>query len=252
MPCYPAMALLLACSLTLEQSRTVRIGTRVLSSIAAAAAILIFVILFLVRGEPTPGDISDALSRHPSAYTLSLGHMEDLTLASFAYLRLPLVVAGLAFLIGTLGTMRANGRRAILAAAVMMVLFFQAARLALVVFDPYMSSRQLAEALMRSPHGRLIVDHHYYTFSSVFFYTDRRALLRNGRINNLVYGSYAPHAPDVFLSDEQFKQLWQEQGRDYIIAEQSALAGLEKLVGANRLHRVASSGGKLLLTNEPL
>ena len=86
----------------------------------------------------------------------------------------------------------------------MMVLFFHAARMALVVFDPYMSSRPLAEALLKAPPGRLIVDDQYYTFSSVFFYTNRRALLLNGRVNNLVYGSYAPDAPkDVFLDDRR-------------------------------------------------
>jgi hypothetical protein len=41
--------------------------------------------------------------------------MLDLTLASFAYLRVPLLVAGIAFLIGCLGTMFAEGRRAALA-----------------------------------------------------------------------------------------------------------------------------------------
>ena len=35
---------------------------------------------FMSRGLPTPGDISAALSLHPGAYTLSLGHIEDLTL----------------------------------------------------------------------------------------------------------------------------------------------------------------------------
>jgi hypothetical protein len=101
--------------------------------------------------------------------------MEDLTLESFAYLRLPLALAAAAFLIGALGSLRAVGQRAFLAAALMMVLFFHAARLAMVVFDPYLSSRPLAEALERSPQGNLVVDHHYYTFSSVFFYTNRTA-----------------------------------------------------------------------------
>ncbi len=252
MPCYPAFALLLASAMTLEEDRLVRFGTRVLAVIAAACTVVITVILFLVRTEPTPGDIAGALSRHPSAYTLSLGHMEDLTLSSFAYLRLPLAVAGVAFLLGAVGTMRWKGKSAIFATAIMMVLFFQAARLALVVFDPYMSSRPLATALLKSPPGRLIVDHHYYTFSSIFFYTDRTALLRNGRINNMVYGSYAPKAPDIFVDDSQFKDLWEKPGRDYIVAEQSAVAGLEGLVGKGRLHLVASSGGKVLLTNEPL
>ena len=37
-------------------------------------------ICIAVMHVPTPGDISTALSSHPKAYTLSLGHIEDLTL----------------------------------------------------------------------------------------------------------------------------------------------------------------------------
>ncbi|HXM45764.1 MAG TPA: hypothetical protein VN924_31295 [Bryobacteraceae bacterium] len=60
--------------------------------------------------------------------------MEEPTLASFAYVRLPLAVSAVAFLAGALGTLRAAGRRASLAAAFTMMLFFHAARLAMVVF----------------------------------------------------------------------------------------------------------------------
>ena len=67
------------------------------------AAIAIAAILWMVRGLPAPGDISSALNQNPDVYTLSLGHMTDLTLQSFAYLRLPLVVAGIAFVIGAVG-----------------------------------------------------------------------------------------------------------------------------------------------------
>jgi hypothetical protein len=218
--------------------------------ITATAAVATLVVIFLVRNVPAPGDISGALSQHPEAYTLSLGHMEDLTLESFAYLRLPLAVAAVAFLVGGVGTFRAAGQRAFMAAALMMVLFFHAARLAMVVFDPYLSSRPLAEALLRSPRGGLIVDHHYYTFSSVFFYTNRTALLLNGRFNNLVYGSYAPGAPDVFLDDAQWKKLWLDSGRCYVVAKATELPRFEKLVGKSQLHLVAASGGKLVLANQ--
>ena len=47
-------------------------------------------------------------------YTLSLGHMADLTLRAFAYLRLPLAVAGVAFVVGAAGAWRqpdVGGRR---------------------------------------------------------------------------------------------------------------------------------------------
>ena len=179
------------------QDPWLRYGTRAIAVVATLAAAAIAGILWMVRGLATPGDIAGALSQNPEVYTLSLGHMTDLTLRAFAYLRLPLAVAGVAFVVGAAGAWRPAGRRLVplAALAAMMVLFFHAARLAMVVFDPYMSSRPLAEALLQAPPGKLIVDDQYYTFSSVFFYTNRRALLLNGRVNNLVYGSYAPDAP---------------------------------------------------------
>jgi hypothetical protein len=201
---------------------------------------------------PAPGDISAALVHHPGVYTLSLGHMLDLTLSSFAYLRAPLLLAAFAFLVGAAGTLRFTGEKAFLSAALMAVLFFQAARMALVVFDPYMSSRPLANAFLRSPQGNLIVDHHYYDFSSIFFYTNRDALLLNGRRQNLVYGSYAPGAPNIFINDAQWKDLWEGPERYYLVASHSAFDRLEPLAGADRLHVVAESGGKLLLTNQPV
>jgi len=251
MPCYPALALLIGAAMDTE-SKWVRYGTKFLLATSAAAAAIIAGILFRVRGVPTPRDISSALTQHPSAYTLSLGHLEDLTLDSFAYLRIPLVLAGVAFLVGVFGAWRYAGKRAFLAIAVMMVIFLQAARLAMVVFDPYMSSRPLAEALLRAPAGQLIVDDQYYAFSSIFFYTNRRALLLNGRVTNLEYGSYAPDAPHVFIDDADFKKLWLTPNRYYIVADHSAVPRFEKLVGGDDLYTVAQSGGKLVLTNRPV
>jgi hypothetical protein len=251
MPCYPALALLLGSAMATEEV-WVRRGTRAIAAIAGCAAVALIAIFLMVRNVPAPGDISTALSQRPGTYTLSLSHMEDLTLASFAYLRLPLAVAAIAFLAGALGTLRVTGRRAFMAAGLMMVLFFHAARLAMVVFDPYLSSRPLAEALLRAPEGKLIVDHHYYTFSSVFFYTNRTALLLNGRFNNLVYGSYAPGAPDVFINDAQWKDMWLGAERCYVVASDYAVPRFEKLVGSAALFPVVSSGGKVLLSNHPM
>jgi hypothetical protein len=255
MPAYPALALLIGSAMAAEGAGIetwIRRGTRTLSGILLCAAIAAATLWFLVKDVPAPGDISSALRLNPGAYTLSLGHIEDLTLQSFAYLRAPLLVAAVAFLIGAFGTIRAAGQKAFLATGIMAVLFFQAARMALVVFDPYMASRPLAEALLHAPPGKLIVDHHYYTFSSIFFYTNRDALLLNGRINNMVYGSYAPGAPDVFIDDRQWKQLWSEPERYYLVASRSALPRLEALAGNEALNIVAESGGKLVVTNLPL
>ena len=251
MPCYPALALLLGSAMA-TGGAWIKRGTRALSLVAACAGIATLTLFFLTRHMPAPGDISQALSQHPGAYKLSLGHMEDLTLASFAYLRLPLLLAAAAFCVGALAIWKFAGQRAFLAAALMMVLFFHAARLAMAVFDPFMSSRPLAEAIMKSPPGKLIIDRHYYFFSSVFFYTNRTALLRNGRFFNLEYGAYAPAAPDVFIDDMQFKDLWLKRERSYIVAKESVVPQLESLVGAGNLNVVLASGGKVVLTNHPI
>ncbi len=250
MPCYPALALLLGSAMA-TGGNWIRWGTRALCAIAFLAAATTFGIFVSVRHLPAFGDISQALSHHPGAYKLSLGHMMDLTFHSFAYLRLPLLVASIAFLAGAVGTFRWLGQRAFLAAALMMVLFFHAARLALAVFDPYLSSRPIANALLQFPPGKLLVDHHYYTFSSVFFYMNTTAPLLNGRFHNLEYGSYAPGAPSIFPTDADVARLWSSPERYYLVASVSALPRFEKLLGAYHLNIVISSGGKLALTNHP-
>ncbi len=245
MPCYPALALLLGSALA--ERAWVKAGHWIIAGVAAVATLVIAAILSQVWKLPTPGDISNALTLQPvEAYTLSLGHMGDLTLRSFAYLRAPLVMAGLAFLIGASAPW---WRRPMVAFLVMMVLFLHAARLAMVVFDPYLSSRPLANALLKSPPGELIEDDAYYTFSSVFFYANRRALLLNGRKTNLEYGSYAPDAPDVFIDDSGFARLWREPQRYYLLIEGPSLPRIEKVVARDQLHVVTQSGGKFLLTN---
>jgi hypothetical protein len=109
----------------------------------------------------------------------------------------------------------------------------------------------LAQALLDAPMGKLIVDDQYYTFSSVFFYANRRALLLNGRVNNLEYGSYAPDAPQgVFIADGGFQERWRADDRYYLTAEGPQVPRFERLVGKNALHIVAASGGKFLVTNQ--
>jgi hypothetical protein len=247
MPCYPALAMLLGCAMASGHG-WLRWGTRIAAAINTLALAAICAILWMVRGLAAPGDIASALNSNPEVYTLSLGHMTDLTMASFAYLRTPLVVAGIAFAVGAWGAWRRRG--VVMWLVAMLVLFFHAARLALVVFDPYMSSRPLAEALLEAPPGRLIVDDQYYTFSSVFFYTNRRAYLLNGRVNNLDYGSYAPDAPnDVFIGDGDFRRYWQSAERFYLLVEGAKAPRLQELAGKTRFHVRKYSGGKYLFTN---
>jgi hypothetical protein len=64
-----------------------------------------------------------------------------------------------------------------------------------------------------------------------------------------VYGSYAPGAPNIFIDDQQWKTMWLEPRRWYLVVKAEEMPRLENLVGSERLETVISSGGKLLLTN---
>jgi hypothetical protein len=267
MPCYPAFALLAGAGLAagIESWQRARdkgqpgadgdvrswisAGYGVLAAVGCAAAVAAGVILYLVRDITPVGDISSALSQHPSEYTLSLGHMLDLTLASFAYLRSPLALAGLAFGAGALAAwFTRRSAVAPLCLAAMMTLFIHAANRAMDVFDPYLSSRPLADALLRSPSGQLVIEGHYYPASSLVFYTNRKALLIDGRQENLAYGSAAPGAPPVFLENADLARLWEGSERIYLIAPEESRLRFQSLLG--RLYMVAERGGKCLLSNQ--
>ena len=253
MPAYPAFALLLGSAMC-TRSTWVRLGTKVTAGVAVAAFAVIAAILWNVKSLRAPGDISSALTKHPEMYTFSLGHMGDLTLQSFAYLRLPLVLAGIAALVGAIGVFRYRNHKhgPFLAAALMMLVFFHAARVAMIAFDPYLGSKPLADALISAPRGNLIEADAYYAFSSVFFYTDRRALLWNGRVDNLEYGSYAPDAPHVFIEDADFQKIWLSGERYYLLTTETNMSRAQELVGKPSIHIVTESGGKYLLTNQEL
>ena len=250
MPIYPALALLVGSVLS-NGGRWVRAGTYALLATSTILFAVLSVVLLSEWRVPVHGNISQALTQHPEAYTLSLGHIRDLTLNAFAYLKLPLALAALAFGGCALALVfsRNNIRRTVLVVAASMIVFFQAARIALIRFDSYLGSYPLAERLQLSPPGQLIEAGSYYAFSSVFFYTNRTALLLNGRNNNLEYGSNATGAPNVFIDDSRFVALWTGDSRWYLLAYGTEIPHLEQLVGRTNLHVVAENAGNYLLTN---
>jgi 4-amino-4-deoxy-L-arabinose transferase-like glycosyltransferase len=253
MPIYPALALLIAVGLR-ANGRLVLSATNVLVFVTAALSICLVTVLIAVRHIMPVGDISQALTQHPEAYTLSLGHMSDLTLNAFAYLKTPLALAAIAFALcaGGLAVLRQAFSRGMVVIALSMAIFFQASRLALVRFDSYLGSFPLARALAQHPPGQLIEADAYYAFSSVFFYSNRTALLLNGRSNNLEYGSYAPHAQQVFIDDTQFSRIWKGPERCYLLLYGGDMVHVRSVVGQASLFVVAENAGNYLLSNWPV
>ncbi len=248
MPMYPAMAILLGSAMS-RGGKWMQGAVRTAAGIFILAALLIGAILMKVRTLPTPGDIYSALAHHPALYTLSLGHMADLTMPAFAYLRTPLTLAGVALLLGGAAVLCLRLERAYLAIAVTLVVFFHAARLALVVFDPYLSSYAIAQKLNQLPEGTLIVCGNYNPLSSVFFYSADRALQNEDDLDILEYGSLAPGAPKIAVGDEEMKRLWNGAGLTFLLAKAPRLQHIERVLGALPAVLVLRSGDKFLFAN---
>ncbi len=250
MPIYPALALLIGSALAGDRARVRRCTVALIAAYAALSLVLTAILMHVWR-RPVPLDISVALTQNPVLYTLSLGHMFDLTTGAFAYLKLPLALAAMSFGVGAvaIAILRRRLEAVVLTAATAMVVFFGAARLALIRFDPYLGSYSLAVALREGPPGTLIEGDAYYAFSSVFFYAHRSALLWNGRYNNFEYGSYAPGASQVFIGDQQLARLWRDTERCYLLVYGSDLPRLQELLGRDRLHVVKRTADNYLLTN---
>jgi 4-amino-4-deoxy-L-arabinose transferase-like glycosyltransferase len=250
MPCYPAFCLLVGAALTNGNDQWIKLGYWVLLGIGIVFAATAFVILYSVRGVDPVGDISSALTQNPSAYTLSLGHLQDLTLSSFAYLRRPLILAVEAMAVGTgLAYWFRKRPLAPLCLGMMMIVFMHASGQALAVFDPYLSSRCLADLIAQGPPGQLVIEGHYYPASSVVFYTNRPALLYNGRAENLIYGSSAPDAPKVFIDDADLARLWKTSQRLYLVVPAGSRSRLDSLL--ETVHVFGERGGKYVLSNHP-
>jgi hypothetical protein len=132
----------------------------------------------------------------------------------------------------------------------MMTAFFFFAHQSLAVFEPYLSSRPLAEAINREyKDGEIIViNGEYEGGSSLNFYMRKMVYILNGRSSNLEYGSYFEDAPQIFLNSQDLARLWNEPARVYLFTDASKLGELTAALPAPA-HRFAESGGKLILTN---
>jgi 4-amino-4-deoxy-L-arabinose transferase-like glycosyltransferase len=220
------------------------------------------------RHLPFVSDIGTLLAhRDVGGYTLSMSHFFDLTGPSFAALRLPAALAGVALLIGpALGwLLRLKGKHlaATLSVALTAAVFLIAAHIAFARFDPMLSSKQLADTIVQkgSPADSFIIYGDQSDASSVVFYTHsflrKPALLVGqacspfGEGSSLLWGTCYPDAPKVFISEEQLSQLWGSGERKWLFAQDINQTKAEQLL-AGRLYPVQSIADKALWTDRPL
>jgi 4-amino-4-deoxy-L-arabinose transferase-like glycosyltransferase len=238
-----------------------------LTLIGAGAAVALCYGLWSSRHLPFVPDIGDLLAhRSVGHYTLSMSHFFDLTGPSFAALRLPAALAAAAFAFGPgiawrLRALQRN-RAATTAIALTSAVFLFAAHIALVRFEPMLSSRDLADRIQE------VIDDHpgdenaeVYLYgdqsygSSIVFYTGRTAYLVNGRTSSMIWGSTYADAPKIFLDDNDLLARWGTGPRKFLFVPMEERDAVDALFATHpSLHPVLldETSGKALMTDRPL
>ncbi len=258
-PVFPALALLAGTSLAAgerERSGWINVAQGLLAVLGVIVASLLCYLLWKSWHLPAVEDISQALTQNPENYRLALGHMSDLTVETFAALRVEAMGAALSFSLGFGGAwlMRRLGRAylASILTALTVASFIYFAHMALGRFEPYLSSKPLALAIRAQlASGDLVViNGEYYGGSSIGFYLPQKVLLLNGRMTGLEFGSYYPDAPPVFIDNSEMSRLWQGERRVFFFVHDDRFEEVKSLL-TGEIHRIASIGGKSVYSNRP-
>jgi len=225
--------------------------------------------LWTSRNLPFVPDIGTLLAhRGVGDYTLSMSHLFDLTGPSFAALRLPAILAGIALLIGPFAgwvlRIKKNHLAATISVALTFTVFFIAAHIAFARFEPMLSSKQMADTIIAkgAPTDTFIIYGDESSGSSVIFYTHkffgpRLTLIvtqqcgQHGEGSTLLWGSCYPDAPRIDIGEDQLSKMWGTGERKWIFAEDPDQTKVEQLL-AGRLIPVQSLADKTLWTDRPL
>jgi 4-amino-4-deoxy-L-arabinose transferase-like glycosyltransferase len=259
---WPAITILIGLGIARAEERRDKWLPRLQAMLAAIGLALGGVLTWAVwqaaRVRAT-GDISTLLKTHPNDfYRLSMGHLFDLTPQAFADLRTPALMAAACFAAGFVAAWLVGRTRRMMTGMVVlgvtMAVFIFAANLAYGVFEPHMSSRPLAEAIMKHLRtgDQIAVYGEFDPASSVSFYTHRQLLIWNGRYNNLELGSHYPDAPRIFFSDENFPALWGGPLRIFLVVPQEQREAADQRVPKDHTWLLMENGGKAVYVNHPL
>ncbi|HEX6466635.1 MAG TPA: glycosyl transferase, partial [Terriglobales bacterium] len=257
-PAYFPMLMLVADALAgRERSRLRTVGYFALLIVGWLSAIALSIGLWSSRQLPFQPDVGSVLTeRAVGNYTLSMSHFFDLTGASFAGLRLPAFLAALGFLLGPAIAlwlyMRKRAGAAIWAVAFFAALFLFAAHLALVRFEPYLSSRSLARAAQKvaTPESKFMIYGDQSYGSSWIFYLQKQVYLVNGRTTSMQFGSNYPDAPKIFLNDSELVSQWKGAARIFLFVPLDQEGKIQRLF-PHRVFDVARTSANVVLSNQP-
>jgi hypothetical protein len=263
-PVYFPLLVLTAGALAGEEGESRRTwlywANGVLVAIGLVAAVALGYGLWSARGLPSGSDIGALLAhRDVAGYTLSMSHLFDLTGPSFAALRLPAGLAAAGLLLGPISAwmLRRRGHdfESTVSVAFTSAVFLIAAHIALVRFEPMLSSRAMAETINRvAPNpddATLIIYGDVANGSSLLFYTERQALLVNGRQSSVLWGSNYPDAPKIQILDSDLLALWGTGPRRFLFVPGDARDHVMGLLGKKAI-LVQELSDKALFTDRPM
>jgi 4-amino-4-deoxy-L-arabinose transferase-like glycosyltransferase len=271
-PAYLAMLTLLAVALARSEAsynedrvsrRWIVVAHAIYTVVGLAAALALGYGLWSSRKLPFVPDIGELLAhRGVGDYTLSMSHFFDLTGPSFAALRLPAVLAALAFAIGPAVAWWLRTRRRHLASttaiAITSTVFLIAAHIAFVRFSPMLSSANLAQMILQLEDNHLVSgDSQVLLFgdqaygSSIPFYLGKIVYLVDGRSTSMLFGSTFPDAPPIFLTHDDLKKSWGTGQRKILFVPLEKRDEVDRLLGNNKV-LLTETSGKALFTDRPL
>lgn len=272
-PTYLPLLLLIAAALSrAEQTfsadptarRLITFAHISLTVIGLAVAIALVSGLWQSRHLAFVPDIGDLLAhRSVGNYTLSMSHFFDLTGPSFAALRLPSILAAIAFALGPVAAWLLRQQRRHTASTVTIALtsavFLVAAHIALVRFGPMLSSQDFADrieeleddhAILPGAEVLLYGDQAYG--SSIPFYLGRTVKLVDGRSSSILFGATFPDAPSIFLTPAGLLAQWGHGVRKILFVPLEKRSEVDELLPGSRKFLLEETSGKALYTDRPL
>ena len=272
-PAYLPLLMLIAAAITrAEQTfsldRTARnwitFAHATLTVVGAVSAIALLVGLWQSRSLPFNPDIGDLLAhRGVGDYTLSMSHFFDLTGPSFAALRLPSLLAALAFALGPAFAWLSRQQRrhvpATVSIALFSTVFLVAAHLALDRFGTMLSSKNFADTIQHleatgaaAPDSEVLLFGDQSYGSSIPFYVGHQVLLVDGRSSSMLFGSTFPDAPSIFLTGADLSRQWGTGPRKLLFVPLERRDDFDRLHLTFRATLLQETSGKALYTDRPL
>jgi 4-amino-4-deoxy-L-arabinose transferase-like glycosyltransferase len=271
-PAYLPLLILLAVALAnaeqtfasdLHSRRWITVAHAAFTVLGVVVAVTLIYGLWISRHLPFVPDIGDLLAhRGIGNYTLSMSGIFDLTGPSFAALRLPAVLAALAFMIGpaTAWLLRSQRRHlaATTAVALTSTVFLIAAHIAFARFAPMLSSKDFADTIQHLEANKSISSQNKILFygdqsygSSIAFYLGRQVSLVDGRSSSMLFGGTFPDAPPIFLTPQDLVSTWGTGERKLLFVPIDQRDTVDHLLGDHKV-LLKESSGKALFTDRPL